>query len=100
MKLSTLTADDVAHLKPGDYVEAEFEELTHSCGTHSCGTHDPSQPTGHTYVLRGELGEYDGILWPDRKGLSMPNSMCVRQIDGNPGTWLVRIVTHQQGGSE
>lgn len=95
MRLSTLTAEDVAHLKPGDYLEAEFEELTNPPSRFIDGwaVGGVGQPTGRTYTLGGELKEYDSYR-SSQKSLGMPNGMCVRQTSGTPGGWLVRIITH------
>lgn len=84
-----LTAKDVAHLKAGDYLEAEFEELTR-------GMYEIGKPTGRTYVLRGELKEYDGYTNINEKGLAMPNGQSVRQTSGLPGGNLVRILKEVQ----
>lgn len=88
MPMSSLKAEDVAHLRAGDYVEAWFEELS------LVTSRDAGEPLGITYKLTGVLQEYQAYTGSQR-GLSLPgNGMAVRQIDGSPGTWLVSITKH------
>jgi hypothetical protein len=105
--MNRLLPEDVAHLNAGDFVEAEFQELTplrfqtnwqRDRGGVELGQMERiggGEPTGNTYTLNGELSHYESAIFPeDSTSLEMPNGMCVRQSSGEPGGWLVRIVNH------
>lgn len=87
---------DVSHLSAGDYIEAEFQELAPR--RRIDGEWLAGRPTGRTYILKGRLWEHESVVFPGEKILAMPNRQCVRQIDGTPGNWLIRIIKHKHGG--
>jgi len=88
----TTLAELVANMQLGDYVEAEFREL--SPPRWHGDRMEIGRPTGRLYALSGELGESNSILYPNEQGLYMPNGQCVRQFEGSPGGNLVRIIKH------
>jgi hypothetical protein len=92
----------VNHLKPGDYVEAEFQELgpdtfNHDHSSGMIYVASIGLPTGRTYMIKGRLYQAtDPGAGPNTLNIKEGfKSQCIRQSNGSPGGWLVAIHQHE-----